>query len=177
MKKQLVILTAFVLISLLLNPVFLSAQENAKPPKFKAEQLVGKWKATRAEVLNVPPVADAKQAPAPVDTSKRVSNQGRPVRSTDAVAEREKRNLENFLYYEAKSSLEIFANKTLVKKYNEKIINATWKLKKNSLTAKDIKTKEKYKIKISKCAPDLLIVEETSKTGNVTVKVIYEKEK
>lgn len=178
MKKQLVILTSLILISIFLFPGILKAQEKSQnKKKIKAEELYGKWKAVQVEALNAPTFEETKTPAVPTDTTKKVSNPGRPARTPEKIAQRQKTDFENFLKNEAKSTLEILPNKTAIRTFNNKTTAYTWKLKKNTLTAKDPVTKYKYKIFIRKWTPEYLDIEETTKTGNVKVRVLYERVK
>lgn len=176
MKKQLVILTSLVLVSIVLLPMAVKAQEKEKPRKITVEELIGKWQAEMAEVLNVPPAEPVKPVTAPADTTKKAATTGRPARTPEQIAQRQKADLENFIRNEGKSSLEILSNKTAIRTYNGKITTYTWKLKKNTLTAKDPITKYKYKVFIRKWTPDYLDIEETTRQGNIKVRVLYHRQ-
>lgn len=140
-------------------------------PKLDAKFLVGKWKAVTAEAYNAPPLDELLKAVPEKDTTQKAASPSRGAGGTSAQqAEiRKRRNLENFVYYEKSSTLEIFDNKTAVKTYPARAINFTWKLKKNTIIAKDKKTKEKYKMEIIKYNVNDIQAIETIKAGQVRV--------
>ena len=174
MKKPLFLLTTLVFSSILFLTLTARAQESTEGKKIKAKNLYGKWKVTRADLLNAPSIEQMKAAAMPTDTSK-AATQGKGARTADQVALRNRMNLENFMHNEAKSTMELFPNKTAIKIYNTKVFNLTWKLKGSVIVAKDVITKKKYRLRIVKWADGTIIVEQTTPAGDI--RIVYEREK
>lgn len=170
MKKNSIILIALLITGAFLFATPLAAQEKKENKKLEIGLLYGKWKAINANAYNAPSIEELKQAANPSDTSKAaMSGAKKGGGNSPQMALRMRMNLENIAINEAKSTMELLPNKTAVKISGGKTFNATWKLKKTSIIAKDLKTKEKFRMDIVKWGDNDIQVIETFKAGQVFV--------
>jgi hypothetical protein len=141
--------------------------------------IVGTWIPLKVERVSA--AAVTKDAPAtqaapgtPVNTEAKQSKTGAP--AGDGGASRKEAALDRLIQSEMKSTLEINANKTAVKKFPGKPINATWKLKGKGtrIVAKNIENNMKFVIEIVEMTNDVIVVIEHAPVGDV--KITYKRQ-
>jgi len=139
--------------------------------------LVGTWKALKVEKVVDSSALQAAMG-AKTDTTKIKNTQNpkkdRPVTpGATGKTNRKEMTYDRIVQNEMRSTLEIYANKTAVKKYPKKTINATWKLKGRGtrLVAKNKENKMKFVIEILEIQPEQIVVVEHLPVGDV--KVVY----
>jgi hypothetical protein len=83
--------------------------------------------------------------------------------------------IDNLIRAEQRADLRITADKYVVKNYPGNTVKATWKLKGNGtiLVAKNMKTKEKFKLDLLEVSPTRVVVQEN--LPNATLKITYVK--
>jgi hypothetical protein len=107
--------------------------------------------------------------PVPVDKTAKSGNVAPNLTKQEA-------GIENLIRAEQHADLRITADKCVVKNYPGTIIKASWKLKSNGtlFVAKNLKTKEKYKLDLLEVSPTRVVVQEN--LPDATLKITYVKQ-
>ncbi|MEI6681121.1 MAG: hypothetical protein WCO44_00760 [Bacteroidota bacterium] len=142
--------------------------------------IVGLWKPVKVERV-IDSSALLAAHPHAGDTTAKAAVPGKPGAPGKAgeagAAARRGANLEHLQQIEMRATLEIFANKTAIKHYPGKPLNATWKMKGKGtrIVAKNLATKSKFVIDIEDISQDRLVIMEHAQS--VDVRVTYERQK
>jgi hypothetical protein len=134
----------------------------------KAEDVYGKWVVAQVMTMNAFLGIPEPKA-APVDTA--THNAGQTGDTTLAARQAAlKARISNHLSeIQAKSTLVLSPDNTGVKYIGMNPFNITWKLKKNIISAKNIKTKDKIRMEVVKFSADQLMVIEHSQYGDTYI--------
>ncbi len=135
--------------------------------------IVGTWRPVKAEKI-FDTAALIAAAGMSGDTVRQKSKQGRP--GTEGAAGRKEAKLDRLVQTEMLATMEIFANKTAVKNFPGKPLNATWKMKGRGtrIVAKNVETKMKFVIEILEINKERIVVIEHTPLGEV--KIVYERQ-
>jgi hypothetical protein len=169
MRHRLSILSSIFIFTILFATDHASAQKTTKyPVNIKAEDLIGKWKAAEVKTMNeFLGIPEPKAKPDAADTSIKVKG-GQGKDSAAVLPHTQK--MHNTIYHrQLRASIEFKADKTGTYFIGSTPIKLTWKLKKNIITAKDVKTKDKYRIEIIKFSGDELMVFEHTQLGDTYI--------
>lgn len=135
--------------------------------------IVGVWVPMKVEKIVD---SSALQAAAAMSgtTGQKQSKPGVP--AGDGGAAKREAALDRLVQMEMKSTMEIFANKTVVKNFPGKPVHATWKLKGKGtrIVAKGVENKVKYMIDILEISASQIIILEHSPAGDI--KITYERQ-
>lgn len=168
-RKSILLITMIIAGGFLFANPLKAQKPNQEGLTLNVTYLVGKWKGVTAYAVNVPPMEQLRDSVAKADTSKSAGTQRRGGDKSAQAMLRQRQTLDNIAANEAGSTVEFFPNKTATKLYNGKTFNATWKLKKKSIIAKDKKSKEKFKMEVQKFGIDDMNVIEHTRFGDVFV--------
>jgi hypothetical protein len=168
MKKSLFIIYAIFLIAIITG-ANVSAQKTTKyKVDVKAVDVYGKWKVAEVRTMNAfLGIPEPKETTASTDTLKN-PKEGQQKDTIHNTIQKE-RIRQHLLTFQSRSSLELSPGNTGIKYIGSTPFNFTWKLKKNIITAKIIKTKEKFTIEVVKFSPDQLMVIEHNQYGDTYV--------
>jgi len=107
-------------------------------------------------------------------TEQKQAKAGSPAGIGDAS--RREATLDRLVQSEMRATLEIFANKTAIKNYPGKPMQATWKMKGKGtrIIAKGVENKIKFVIEILEISKEQIVIIEHAPVGDI--KIIYERQ-
>lgn len=144
--------------------------------------LPGTWKPQKVEPWISPEMAEQMKAQQETQKDQPAAQKTEPVASDPAKgkptgnASDQRNKIDRLIGLEQRATLRIEPNHTVAKAYPGKTLKATWKLKANGtlLLAKNIETKEKYKIDLVEISPTHFVA--IQHVGEGGVKITYVKE-
>ena len=138
--------------------------------------LVGKWKPVKAENASIPENKKAIAKLVVPDTLNPKQNETKPD-SLAAPPSKDEMKLTHMIQTEMRTSLQLNADKTALRFYHGKSMNATWKLKKQGtiLTAKNSESGNKVDLEIVRLNDTSATVIERFPYGSI--RITYHKEK
>jgi hypothetical protein len=156
------------LISLMVMVLFMASCAITSHPNEK--MIVGKWKP-----LSVEKVVDSSALQA-AGSMTPAQDKGKTKAGTtpgQAAPETREGGLDRLVQAEMRATLEIFENKTAIKKYPGKPVHATWKMKGNGtkMVGKNIENKMRFVIEILEISKEQVVVIEHLPVGDL--KIVY----
>lgn len=164
-KNRIITFFAFAAVTILMASCAVTSHPNE-------QILVGTWKPVKVEKI-VDSSAFQAYGSKPSGTNQTKSRNGKVSGTGDAG--RLTASLDKQVQVEMHSTLQIFANKTAIKKYGAKIIHATWKLKGNGtrIVAKNVENKMRFVIEILEINKEHVVVIEHASAADI--KITYER--
>lgn len=140
--------------------------------------IVGTWRPVKVEKVVDSSALEAAEALNPAATAKPSGSRPgdvRPGRSGDG-ASRKEAELNRLVQLEQRSTMEIYPDKTAVKNFHQKPINATWKMKGRGkkILAKNVETKHTFVIDILEISKERMVVLQHTPAGDL--KIEYERQ-
>ena len=135
--------------------------------------LVGTWRPIKVEKI-VDSSALQATGSKPSDSNQTKTKAGKP--SGNGNSDRTAASLDRLVQVEMHTTLQIFENKTAIKSYAGKSLNATWKMKGHGtrIVAKNVESKMKIVIEILEISKERIVVIEHAPAGDV--KITYERQ-
>jgi hypothetical protein len=162
------------LIAFLFAVVFLASCSIVPHPNQKI--IIGKWRPVTVEKMVD---SSALQAGAPVQgtTEKQKPGAARPAGTAtgEGASGRKDAELDRLVQMEKRATMEIYADKTAIKNFPGKPLNATWKMKGRGkrIVAKNLENNTTFTIDILEINKERIVVVEHAPVGDV--KIVYER--
>lgn len=140
--------------------------------------IVGTWRPVKVEKVVDSSALEAAAALNPTAASRPAGakpGEARPARGGDGGSRKEA-ELNRLLQLEQRSTMEIYPDKTAVKNFHHKPINATWKMKGKGkkILAKNVETKHTFVIEILEISKERMVVLQHTPAGDL--KIEYERQ-
>jgi hypothetical protein len=135
--------------------------------------IVGTWRPVKVEKI-----ADSSEIQAAAslagNSGERQSKPGSP--AGDGGAAKKEAALDRLVQSEMRATMEIFANKTAIKNFPGKPMQATWKMKGRGtrIVAKGVENKQKFTIDILEISKEQIVIIEHTRAGDL--KIVYERQ-
>ena len=135
--------------------------------------IVGKWRPVSVEKIVD---SSALQAAASLEGSSVKGNSRSGLPGGSVEASRKEATLDRLVQSEMRATMEIFPNKTAVKNFPGKPLQATWKMKGKGtrIVAKNVENKMKFVIEILEIDKERIVVIEHAPVGDI--KITYERQ-
>jgi len=135
--------------------------------------IIGKWRTVKVEKV-VDSSALQAQASMKGTTGQKQTRPGSP--AGEGGAAKKEAILDRLVQSEMHATMEIFANKTAIKNYTGKPLNATWKMKGKGtrIIAKGVENKRTFVIEILDINKERIVVVEHTPAGDL--KITYERQ-
>ncbi len=133
--------------------------------------IIGKWRPLKVEKFIDSAAIQAMAGSAGASKSKSTANPSKPSQTEGPALAKAEAALDRLVKAESRATLEIFPNKTAVKNYPGKPLQATWKMKGNGtrLVGKNLENKMKFTIDILEISKEQIVVLEHAPVGDVKI--------